>query len=114
MLKEMPELRAPENRRIGIEINPKVRYPDHTEAAIVHSTIVLPASYFLERARAHRVVSLDQLHGFYAPDFVQLSKLKAGYLAVTSAQQLGMVFTPLVHTVGGRLYRAIPSIAHLQ
>jgi hypothetical protein len=30
----MPELRAPENRRTGIEINPKVRYPDQTEAAI--------------------------------------------------------------------------------
>jgi len=34
MLKEMPELRAPEKRRIGIEIKPKVRYPDQTEAAI--------------------------------------------------------------------------------
>ena len=31
----MPELRAPECRRTGIEIKPKVRYPDHTEAAIV-------------------------------------------------------------------------------
>src|SRR5713101_9614865 len=30
----MPLLRAPENRRTGIEINPKVRYPDQTEAAI--------------------------------------------------------------------------------
>ena len=27
-------LRAPENRRTGIEINPNVRYPDQTEAAI--------------------------------------------------------------------------------
>jgi hypothetical protein len=36
MLKEMPELRAPENSFTGIEINPKVRYPDQTEAAIVH------------------------------------------------------------------------------
>jgi hypothetical protein len=33
----MLELRAPENRRTGIEINPKVRYPDQTEAAIVSS-----------------------------------------------------------------------------
>jgi len=33
MLKEMPLLRAPENRRTGMEINPKVRYPDQTEAA---------------------------------------------------------------------------------
>jgi hypothetical protein len=45
MLKEMPELRAPEKSRIGIEIKPKVRYPDQTEAAIVHSTIVLIASF---------------------------------------------------------------------
>jgi hypothetical protein len=30
----MPLLRAPENRRTGMEINPKVRYPDQTEAAI--------------------------------------------------------------------------------
>src|SRR5580692_12298230 len=36
MLKEMPELRAPENSFTGIEIKPKVRYPDQTEAAIVH------------------------------------------------------------------------------
>jgi hypothetical protein len=33
-LNEMPLLRAPENRRTGIEINPNVRYPDQTEAAI--------------------------------------------------------------------------------
>jgi hypothetical protein len=36
MLKEMPLLRAPENKRTGMEINPKVRYPDQTEAAIFH------------------------------------------------------------------------------
>jgi hypothetical protein len=30
----MPLLRAPENRRTGIEINPNVRYPDQTGAAI--------------------------------------------------------------------------------
>jgi hypothetical protein len=30
----MPLLRAPENSRTGIEINPNVRYPDQTEAAI--------------------------------------------------------------------------------
>lgn len=35
MLNEMPELRAPENSRTGIEIKPNVRYPDQTEAAIV-------------------------------------------------------------------------------
>jgi hypothetical protein len=36
MLKEIPLLRAPEKRRTGMEIKPKVRYPDQTEAAIVH------------------------------------------------------------------------------
>jgi hypothetical protein len=36
MLKETPELRAPENKRTGMEINPKVRYPVQTEAAMVH------------------------------------------------------------------------------
>src|SRR5271163_792965 len=34
MLKEMPLLRAPENKRTGMEISPKVKCPDHTEAAI--------------------------------------------------------------------------------
>src|SRR3954469_16548626 len=37
MLKEMPELLAPENKRTGIEIRPKVRYPDQTDAAMVLS-----------------------------------------------------------------------------
>src|ERR1700679_322421 len=35
MLKEMRLLRAPENKRTGIEIRPKVRCPDQTEAAII-------------------------------------------------------------------------------
>src|SRR5215470_8253882 len=34
MLKEIPLLRAPENKRTGIEIKPNVKYPDQTEAAI--------------------------------------------------------------------------------
>jgi hypothetical protein len=34
MLKEMPLLRAPENKRTGMEIRPKVKCPDQTEAAI--------------------------------------------------------------------------------
>jgi hypothetical protein len=34
MLKETPELRAPENKRTGMEINPKVRYPVQTEAMV--------------------------------------------------------------------------------
>jgi hypothetical protein len=93
MLNEMHELRAPEKSRIGIEIKPKVRYPDQTEAAIVHSTIVLPANHLLERARAHRVASLDHLCYFFALHFVQLSKLKAGYLVVTFRTPLRLVFT---------------------
>jgi len=36
-LKEMPELRAPEKSRTGMEIKPKVKYPDQTEEAIVRS-----------------------------------------------------------------------------
>jgi len=36
-LKEIPLLRAPENKRTGIEIRPKVKCPDQTEAAIVPS-----------------------------------------------------------------------------
>jgi hypothetical protein len=87
----MPELRAPEKSRIGIEIKPKVRYPDQTEAAIVHSTNVL-----LDRARAIRVASLDHVRHFLAPDFVQLSKLQAGYLVVSARAQLALVFTLLV------------------
>jgi hypothetical protein len=35
MLKEIPLLRAPENKRTGIEMSPKVKCPDQTEAAIV-------------------------------------------------------------------------------
>src|SRR5271168_2268120 len=35
MLKEMPLLRAPENKRTGMEIRPKVKCPDQTEAAII-------------------------------------------------------------------------------
>jgi hypothetical protein len=34
MLKEMPLLRAPENKRTGMEIKPNVKYPDQTDAAI--------------------------------------------------------------------------------
>jgi hypothetical protein len=35
MLKEIPELRAPENKRTGMEIKPKVKCPDQTDDAIV-------------------------------------------------------------------------------
>jgi hypothetical protein len=93
MLKEMPELRAPEKSRIGIEIKPKVRYPDQTEAAIIHP---VKRSFSLESARALRVASLDDNQQFFAPDFVQLSKLEASYVGGSLKAQLGLVFTPLV------------------
>ncbi len=35
MLNEIPLLRAPENKRTGIEMRPKVKCPDQTDAAIV-------------------------------------------------------------------------------
>src|ERR1700693_2419306 len=35
MLKEIPLLRAPENKRTGMEIRPKVKCPDQTDDAIV-------------------------------------------------------------------------------
>jgi len=96
----MPELRAPEKSRIGIEIKPKVRYPDQTEAAIVSpQERVYPTTS--ERARALRVASLVEILPFVALDFVQLSKLKAGYLVVLSEPRLGMVFTVLVQATGG-------------
>jgi len=34
MWQEMCSPRAPENSRTGMEINPNVKYPDHTEEAI--------------------------------------------------------------------------------
>ena len=99
----MPELRAPEKRRIGIEIKPKVRYPDQTEAAIVHSTNVS-----LDRARAIWVVSLAHVRHFSAPDFVQLSKLEAGYIGVSAKGQQPIVFTPLVRAVQSHIARSNP------
>jgi hypothetical protein len=47
MWKEMLELRAPEKRRTGMEINPNVKYPDQTEAAII---VVTPRTLAPERA----------------------------------------------------------------
>jgi hypothetical protein len=60
MLNEIPELRAPEKRRTGMEIKPKVRYPDQTEAAMV-----TPLSQ--SRQTHARVVSLDYNREFDAP-----------------------------------------------
>src|ERR1700685_2223168 len=37
MLKEIPLLRAPENRRTGMEMRPKVKCPDQTDDGIVPS-----------------------------------------------------------------------------
>ena len=39
MLNEIPLLRAPENKRTGIEMSPKVKCPDQTDAAIVPSLV---------------------------------------------------------------------------
>ena len=39
MLKEMPELRAPEKRRTGMEMRPKVKCPDQTDDGIVPSQV---------------------------------------------------------------------------
>src|SRR5208337_1653555 len=41
MLNEIPLLRAPENKRTGIEMRPKVKCPDQTDAAIVPSLMSL-------------------------------------------------------------------------
>src|ERR1700680_1056528 len=61
MLKEMPLLRAPEKRRTGMEIKPKVRYPDQTEDAISS-----PVSVAVNRNRVRYAarVSLDYNRGF--------------------------------------------------
>jgi hypothetical protein len=65
MLKEMPLLRAPENKRTGIEIRPKVKCPDQTEAAIVPSrershiainAVTLPPKQSLCHQRGHFVI----------------------------------------------------------
>jgi hypothetical protein len=44
MLKEIPELRAPENRRTGIEMSPKVKWPDQVDDGIVPLANVLEAA----------------------------------------------------------------------
>jgi hypothetical protein len=53
MLKETPVLRAPENSRTGMEIKPKVRYPDQTEAAIVYP-VRMPEPHPEIESRLHR------------------------------------------------------------
>ena len=62
-MKEMPELRAPENSFTGIEIKPKVRYPDQTEAAIVHlvTSVAKP-----EKLHKLAIVSLNYIPPFDA------------------------------------------------
>src|SRR5262249_6759585 len=70
----MPELRAPENSRTGIEINPNVRYPDQTEDAIVS-----PSSFCARAARlAPRVASLDYTVNFGAYDFAAVIESESG------------------------------------
>src|SRR5271165_145032 len=64
MLKEMPLLRAPENKRTGMEMSPKVKCPDQTDAAIIplvhetstvlcHSDQAWRNLLFLDRAPAY-------------------------------------------------------------
>jgi hypothetical protein len=63
MLKEIPELRAPENSFTGIEIKPKVRYPDQTEAAIVP---LLLANESASQPHKLAIVSLNYIQHFDA------------------------------------------------
>src|ERR1039458_607911 len=60
MLKEMPLLRAPENKRTGMEMRPKVKCPDQTEAAIVplvHRDATTPRP-FDHKGREHFAVAV--------------------------------------------------------
>src|ERR1700724_4540640 len=50
MLKEIPLLRAPEKRRTGMEMSPKVKWPDETDDGIVSLMLVPEAT----NALAHR------------------------------------------------------------
>jgi hypothetical protein len=50
MLKEIPELRAPENKRTGIEISPKVKCPDQTEAAMIFLSAWIREGHEFSRA----------------------------------------------------------------
>jgi hypothetical protein len=64
MLNEIPLDRAPENKRTGIEISPKVKCPDQTDDGIVPSLenfvsrdrtdIPLPASFGRARLQSCR------------------------------------------------------------
>jgi hypothetical protein len=51
MLKEIPELRAPENKRTGIEISPKVKCPDQTEAAMIFLSAGIPGRARIQSCR---------------------------------------------------------------
>src|SRR5271165_1331834 len=61
-LNEMPLLRAPENKRTGMEINPNVKYPDQTEAAIVSPQKALDVPRRAEACLScHLLVAADPL-----------------------------------------------------
>src|ERR1700736_6662326 len=64
MLKEMPLLRAPENKRTGIEMSPKVKCPDQTEAAIIplvhRDAITRPGNLDDTPPKLPRIASLAQ------------------------------------------------------
>jgi hypothetical protein len=78
----MPELRAPENSRTGIEIKPKVRYPDQTEAAIVSSLDQFLPEHCVTAfwRKSTQGSSLNHPAHFDAQELCRLSKLKAGGL----------------------------------
>ena len=68
-MKEMLELRAPEKRRTGIEIKPKVKYPDQTEAAIGYLPFVSDSAigiWPLERIGSSLPVSFLSIEGLNA------------------------------------------------
>src|SRR5271170_7982581 len=56
MLKEMPLLRAPENKRTGMEMRPKVKCPDQTDAAINPLVPVIPTKLMDWRQPIHQRV----------------------------------------------------------
>src|SRR5580658_955323 len=85
MLKEMPLLRAPENKRTGIEMRPKVKCPDQTEAAmipLVHETSTLPCHS--DQGDGLAIASPSARGGTccFSPDYVTPNRLTHPELAV--------------------------------
>src|ERR1700680_2240509 len=95
MLKEMPLLRAPENNRTGMEMRPKVKCPDQTDAAIVplaHRDAITPRQLDHNPPNLPRIASLAykpsldaQILGHGEP------KCEAGGNGVGRVKALGVV-----------------------